>query len=120
MAFFGITGALLTLYLERQREFGIYRALGFSTSQVAGMTLLEGVGMGGVSLLLGVVMGTALAFVLIWVINLRSFHWSIFFHPEWIPYLTAAAIAILASFGAAAYPIWKVCRTFPHMQIREE
>jgi len=30
VAFFGIAGALLTLFLERQREFGVYRALGFS------------------------------------------------------------------------------------------
>ena len=29
VAFFGIAGALLTLFMERQREFGIYRSLGF-------------------------------------------------------------------------------------------
>ncbi len=29
VAFFGIAGALLTLFIERQREFGIYRALVF-------------------------------------------------------------------------------------------
>jgi len=120
VAFFGIAGALLTLYMERQREFGIYRALGFSTPQVAAMTLLEGVGMGAVSLALSVVVGTALAFVLIRVINLQSFYWTVFFHPAWLPYLTAAVIAAAASVGAAAYPIWRICRTFPQMQIREE
>ena len=52
VAFFGIAGALLTLFIERQREFGIYRALGFSARQVAAMTLLEGLGMGMVSLVL--------------------------------------------------------------------
>jgi hypothetical protein len=29
-------------------------------------------------------------------------------------------IAVLASLGAAVYPIWKVYRTYPQMQIREE
>jgi putative ABC transport system permease protein len=120
VAFFGIAGALLTLFMERQREFGIYRALGFSTRQVAGMTLMEGLGMGLVSFLLSTGVGTALALMLIRVINLRSFNWTIFFYPAWEPYLAAAATAILASLGAAAYPIWKVYRTYPQMQIREE
>ena len=120
VAFFGIAGALLTLFMERQKEFGIYRALGFSTPQVAGMTLMEGFGMGLVSFLLSTGVGTALAWVLIRVINLRSFNWTIFFYPEGEPYLLAAATAILASLGAAIYPIWKVYRTYPQMQIREE
>ncbi|NWF56482.1 MAG: FtsX-like permease family protein [Syntrophaceae bacterium] len=120
VAFFGIAGALLTLFMERQKEFGIYRALGFSTPQVAGMTLLEGLGMGVVSFLLSLGVGTALAWVLIRVINLRSFNWTIFFYPEASPYLMAAAIAVLASIGAAVYPIWKVYRTYPQLQIREE
>jgi len=120
VAFFGIAGALLTLFMERQREFGIYRALGFSTRQVAGMTLMEGLGMGLVSFLLSIGVGTVLGLMLIRVINLRSFNWTIFFYPAWEPYLLAAATAILASLGAAAYPIWKVYRTYPQMQIREE
>jgi putative ABC transport system permease protein len=57
---------------------------------------------------------------LIRVINLRSFNWTIFFYFAPEPYLLAAATAILASLGAAAYPIWKVYRTYPQMQIREE
>lgn len=120
VAFFGIAGALLTLYMERQREFGIYRALGFSTPQVAAMTLLEGLGMGLVSLVLSVGVGTALTFVLIRVINLRSFNWTVFFHPAWTPYLTAGATALVASLGAAAYPVWRIWRNYPQMQIREE
>ena len=120
VAFFGIAGALLALFMERQREFGIYRALGFSTRQVAGMTLMEGLGMGIVSLLLSTGVGTALSLLLIRVINLRSFNWTIFFHFSSEPYLLAAATAILASLGAAAYPIWRVYRTYPQMQIREE
>ncbi|MBI5015515.1 MAG: FtsX-like permease family protein [Deltaproteobacteria bacterium] len=120
VAFFGITGALLTLYLERQRDFGIYRALGFSTGQVAAMTLMEGLGMGLVSFLLSAAVGTALSLVLIRAINLQSFHWTIFFHPHWVPYATAGATALLASVGAAAYPIWRVWRNYPTMQLREE
>jgi putative ABC transport system permease protein len=120
VAFFGITGALLTLFLERRKDFGIYRALGFSTSQIGVMTVLEGLGMGLVSFLLSTIAGTALAFMLIKVINLRSFNWTIFYYPEWQPYVMTGIVAICASLGAAVYPLWKVCRTYPQMQIREE
>jgi putative ABC transport system permease protein len=120
VAFFGIAGALLTLFMERQKEFGVYRALGFSTPQVAGMTLMEGFGMGLASLLLSLGVGTVLAWVLIRVINLQSFNWTIFFYFQGTPYLTAAGIAVLASLGAALYPIWRVYRTYPQLQIREE
>jgi putative ABC transport system permease protein len=120
VAFFGIAGALMTLFIERRREFGIYRALGFSTRQVAGMTLMEGLGMGLVSFLMSIGVGTLLAWVLIRVINLRSFNWTIFFYLAWEPYGVALVTAILASLGAAVYPIWKVYKTYPQMQIREE
>lgn len=120
IAFFGIAGALMTLFIERSREFGIYRSLGFSTSQVAVMTLLEALGMGSVSFILSTVTGTALAVILIRVINLQSFNWTIFYYPAWQPYVMAGAVALAASVAAALYPIWKVCRTYPQMQIREE
>ncbi len=120
VAFFGIAGAILILFIERQKEFGIYRSLGFSTSQVAGMTLMESLGMGLISFLLCALTGTAVAIVLIRVINFYSFNWSIFYHHQWEPYLVAAATAVLASIGAALYPILKICHTYPQMQIREE
>jgi putative ABC transport system permease protein len=120
VAFFGIAGALLTLFIERSREFGIYRALGFSTRQVATMTLMEGLGMGIVSFLLSIGAGTVLAILLIKVINIRSFNWTIFYTPTLGPYLLTGVTAILASIGAAAYPIWKVYRTYPQIQMREE
>lgn len=120
VAFFGIAGALLTLFMERQREFGIYRALGFSTRQVATMTLMEGIGMGLVSFILSIAVGTVLAIILIKVINLHSFNWTIFYYPSPGPYILAGVTAILASVGAAVYPIWRILRTYPHMQLREE
>jgi putative ABC transport system permease protein len=119
-AFFGIAGALLTLFTERRREFGIFRALGFSSGQVVGVTLLEGLGLGLVSFALSAVSGTVVAVLLIRVINLRSFHWTVFFHPAWESYALAAGIAVGAGLAAAGYPAWLLRRTYPQIQLREE
>ena len=120
VAFFGIAGAILTLFLERRREFGIYRALGFSTGQVAGITVLEGLIMSFLSFLLSLGVGTAMAAILIKVVNLRSFNWTVFFFPTAVPYVLALATALLAGLGGSLYPILKAWWTYPQMQIREE
>ena len=117
VAFFGITGALLTLFMERRKEFGIYRALGLTGREVALMTLLEGLGMGIAGFILSIAAGTIITFILIRVINIHSFNWTIF---DLVPYLTAAAIALTASLGAALYPMIRIVRTYPRLQIREE
>ena len=120
MAFFGIAGAILTLFIERRREFGIYRALGFSTGQVAGITLLEGLVMGLLSFLLSLAMGTVMAVLLIKVINLRSFHWTIFFHPSRGPLSAGGGRDPGGRPRPRPIPIIKAWRTYPQMQIREE
>jgi len=120
VAFFGIAGAILTLFIERTREFGIYRGLGFSANQVARMTLMEGLGMGFISFIFSIGVGTLLAILLIKIINLRSFNWTIFYFTSWQPYLLTGITAMIASIGAAIYPIWRVYRTYPQIQIREE
>ena len=76
------------------------------------MTFLEGLGLGLASFALSAVSGTVVAVLLIRVINLRSFHWTVFFHPAWETYAVAAALAVGASLAAAAYPAWLV---LPHL-----
>jgi putative ABC transport system permease protein len=120
VAFFGIAGALMTLFVERQKEFGIYRALGFTTGDVARMTIAESLGLRLISFLMSIVVGTVFAFVLIKVINLQSFNWTIFYHFTARPYLVTALTALAASVAACAYPVWSVIRKYPVMQIREE
>jgi putative ABC transport system permease protein len=120
VAFFGIAGALMTLFVERQKEFGIYRALGFTTGDVAKITIAESVGLGLISFFMSTVVGTIFAFILIRVINRQSFNWTIFYHLTAQPYLVTFLAAIAASIAACAYPLWSVVRKYPIMQIREE
>jgi putative ABC transport system permease protein len=120
VAFFGIAGALMTLFVERQKEFGIYRALGFTTGDVAWITAAESLGIGLISFFMSTVVGTIFAFILIRVINRQSFNWTIFYHLTPQPYLVGALTAIAASIAACAYPVWSVIRKYPIIQIREE
>jgi putative ABC transport system permease protein len=120
VAFFGMAGALMTLFVERRKEFGIYRALGFTTGDVARMTIAESLGMGLISFFMSILVGTAFAFILIKVINLQSFHWTVFYQFTLQPYLVTALTALAASLAAAVYPVWSVFRRYPVMQIREE
>ncbi len=120
VAFFGIAGALMTLFVERQKEFGIYRALGFTTGDVARMTIAESLGLGLISFLMSTLVGTAFALILIKVINLQSFNWTIFYHFSAEPYIVTALTAMAASAAAAVYPVLSVLRKYPVMQIREE
>jgi putative ABC transport system permease protein len=120
IALFGISGALLTLFMERRREFGIYRALGFSVQQAAGMALLEGILLGLVSFALSVPAGSVLALLLIKVINVRSFNWTIDYAFAAEPYALAAITALAAGAAASLYPAWKLWQTYPHLQLREE
>lgn len=120
VAFFGITGALMTLFVERQKEFGIYRSLGFTTGQVAFMALIESIGMGLISFLMSTIVGTGFALVLIKIINLESFNWTIFYHFTIQPYFVTMLTALAASIAASFYPVWSVLHRYPVMQIREE
>ncbi|MHB8109239.1 MAG: FtsX-like permease family protein [Syntrophorhabdaceae bacterium] len=120
VAFFGITGALMTLFAEKQKEFGIYRALGFTTSDVARMTIAESLALGLISFIMSIAIGTVFSFILIKVINLQSFNWTIFYHFSARPYIVTFLTAMLASLAACAYPVWSVIRKYPVVQIRED
>ena len=93
---------MAALSLEKSRDFGIYRALGFSRGEVTAITLLEGTALGSVSFLIAAVTGTALAQILIKVVNLGAFHWTIHYRFVWAPYLLAGGTALLAGLLAAS------------------
>ncbi|MCU7833116.1 MAG: FtsX-like permease family protein [gamma proteobacterium symbiont of Lucinoma myriamae] len=65
-------------------------------------------------------MGIVLAYLLIEVINYRSFGWSIQFILPWMEFAMAGGLAILTAFLAAVYPAWHLSRTRPVITLRGE
>ncbi len=120
VAFIGILSALMALQLERTRELGTMRANGLTRWQLFRMTLLETGLMGLVAGLMAIPVGTALAWVLIYIINGRAFGWSIALQlrPEF--YLQAVLVALVAALLAGIYPAVQMGRVQPSQALRAE
>jgi putative ABC transport system permease protein len=108
VAFIGVLSALMALQLERTRELGTLRALGLTRGQLWRLVLLETGLMGTTAGLLALPTGLALATILIYVINLRSFGWTIYLTAAPTVYVEAMAIAIAAALLAAVYPAARI------------
>jgi putative ABC transport system permease protein len=120
VAFIGVLSALMALQLERQREFATLRATGFTQRQVGGLSFLETGLMGAVAGLLSWPAGLTLALLLIYVINRRSFGWTIQFQAEPWVFLRALALAVAAALLAGLYPAWRLGRLPIARALREE
>jgi putative ABC transport system permease protein len=120
VAFIGVLSALMSLQLERGRELGTLRATGMTRSQLWGLTLLETGLMGMVAGLLAMPVGYALAWILVYVINVRSFGWTLQMdlQPEY--FLQALAVAVIAALLAGIYPTMRVGNMEIATALREE
>ncbi len=120
VAFVGILAALMALQLERSRELAVLRANGLTPGQLWAMVLSQTGLMGLTAGLLAIPVGILMASVLVFVINKRSFGWTLLFQVD--PGLLAQAILVATSAAllAGIYPAWRMGRTSPALALREE
>lgn len=120
VAFIGVWSALLSLQLERTRELGTLRALGLTPGQLAGLSLIETGLMGLVAGLLSLPLGALLALILVDVINVRSFGWTMRLAPEPWLFVQAVAVSVAASLLASLYPLHRLRRMPIAAALRQE
>jgi putative ABC transport system permease protein len=120
VAFIGIISAVMSLLVERTRELGILRAVGMSFGQLRRMVFLESGLMGGFASFIAVPAGTALALVMIYVINLRTFDWTINLKMDAGAYVQIFAMALVAALLAGIYPMLRLKKISVAAAIREE
>jgi len=120
VAFVGILAALMALQLERARELGMLRANGLTPRQLWGMVLSQTGLMGLTAGLLAIPVGVMLATVLVFVINKRSFGWTLLFRLDGGLFAQALLVSIAAALLAGLYPAWRMGRTSPALALREE
>ena len=120
VAFIGILSALMALQLERARELGVLRANGLTPGQLWAMVLSQTGLMGLTAGLLALPVGMILAVVLVFVINKRSFGWTLQLQFDPGLLVQALVVSIVAALLAGLYPAWRMGRTSPALALREE
>ncbi|HEY4366545.1 MAG TPA: FtsX-like permease family protein [Steroidobacteraceae bacterium] len=73
---FGISAGTSAQVLARRSEFGVLRHVGLTRVQIAAMLAIEGAGLGSVGVFAGLLTGSVVSLILIYVVNRQSFHWS--------------------------------------------
>ena len=120
VAFVGIFSTLMSLQLERTRELGILRATGMTPRQLGVLTLLETGLMGTMAGLFAMPVGYILAWILIYVINVRSFGWTLQMVLQGSYFWQALLVAIAAALLAGLYPALRLGRMNIATAIRQE
>ncbi|MBJ6723966.1 ABC transporter permease [Geomesophilobacter sediminis] len=120
VACIGILAALMALQVERARELAVMRALGLTPAQVWGTVIGETALIGILSGILSVPLGIIQALVLIYVVNLRSFGWTMELSIDPLLVLQSVALALVAAVLGGIYPSLRIARSLPALALKEE
>jgi putative ABC transport system permease protein len=120
VAFIGVWSALMALQVERTRELATLQALGLIGRQLWGLTLLETGFMGATAGILSLPTGFLLAAILVKVINVRSFGWTMRLHADPMVFVQALGVSIAAAVLASVYPILRLQRLPMAAALRHE
>ncbi len=104
VAVLGIVNTLSALILERSRELALLRVSGLSSGELRTMIVLESTLLGVASTAAGLVMGYALSWILIYVINKQSFGWTIDFYTPTRLIVASLGVTLLSSALAGLAP----------------
>jgi putative ABC transport system permease protein len=120
VAAIGVLAALTALELERAREIGVLRAAGLTPGQVWQLITTQTGLIGLAAGLMALPVGLVLSAIMVYVINRRSFGWTI--HLAIAPAVLAEALllALGTALAAGLYPAWRMARTRPALALREE
>jgi putative ABC transport system permease protein len=104
VAAMGVISSLTAIIFERKREIAVLRSMGASARQVQNITLIEAFLMGVIASVLGMMSGFLLSLILVFVINLQSFGWTIQLSLPIETFVTAAAIVIATALVSGLIP----------------
>jgi putative ABC transport system permease protein len=120
VAFIGVLSTLMALQLERAREHAILRAAGATRAQLLGLIMIQTSTMGLAAGILAMPLGWIMGDLLIQVINLRSFGWTMDMVVPIPALVLGLGVAWLAALLAGLYPALRVMHTDPALALREE
>jgi putative ABC transport system permease protein len=110
VAVLGILNTLVASVLERTREIGVLRSVGFTRGGIRRTVLCEAACIGLLANALGALAGLGLSLILIYVINKQSFGWSIQFSFPGRLLAEYALLTLGASLAAGFLPAVRASR----------
>ena len=120
VALTGLIASLLALQLERVKELAILRALGVTPAEIATVVIAQSVFIGAASGVLALPLGLLVAWILVNVIQVQSFGWSMALSTPVGALWQTPLLAIGAACAAALFPAWKAMRGSPLAALRDE
>ena len=120
VAFVGILSALMAMQVERARELAVLRAIGLTPRQVWGVVCGETALIGLIAGLLSLPLGILEAVILIYVVNLRSFGWTMQLAIEPAYLVQAVILSLSAALLAGIYPSIMIARSSTAQALKEE
>jgi putative ABC transport system permease protein len=109
---------LTALVRERERELAIVRVLGGSRAQLGGMVAGQALFLGLAGALGGLGLGLVVGYVMVAVVNVQSFGWSLRFTLP-VSVLLSAGAVVPACLLAGWIPAWLSSRLQPQEALRE-
>ena len=120
IAALGVFNALMALHLEREREYAVMQATGCSAAVMRRGLYTQTLIVGLLAALIALPVGIGVATMLIEVINVRSFGWTMDLHFTSLELLAPAVFAIVAALAASIYPAERAVRIDPAVALRDE
>ncbi len=113
----GMLNTMLMSVMERTREIGVLRALGWRRRQVIGMILREALALGAVGGVCGIILGLGLAWGMSQMPGMGGM-----VDPRYSPELfeQALAVALVTGVTGGLYPAWRATRMRPVEALRYE
>jgi len=100
----GVASTLITLIYKRQKDIGLLSLVGATARQIRRVIVIEALLIGAVSQVIGICIGILLAMVLIYVINVQSFGWTIQFRLPLEFIIQSSLLVFFASGLFGLYP----------------
>lgn len=120
VALIGVITVLAALVDERRKDFSMLRAVGASRMQVAAMILCEGGVLGVISIVLGALAGLSVGWILVAVVNVQSFGWTMRFVPPAGAIASICISVVITCAVAALLPALVASRRTPRELLQDD
>ncbi len=111
----GLTGTMGMNVLERTREIGVMRSIGAVNSEIMRTVIVEGMGIGGISWILGVILSIPITYLLSYIVSVAIFNSPIAVHFTYQGFGLWLLVVLVLSALASVLP----ARNAARLTIRE-